>query len=160
MFYCDMCAEECGYPKTIVKSYGKCEICALEGNCNDRPSSKLPLPQEKSVRIYKRPNLTQGQKSLFGLITIKLEKNTPISFDEAKKIYLEKVCKNIRNGIPHWYNSWKRNEKDEMVGGYEPLNEWELNNRILMWLTSNIGSLVLKGYLKVIPAIELNLKNK
>jgi hypothetical protein len=44
MFYCDECGRKRGWPVTIVKSVGPCEICNRVGSCNDVPSSKLPLP--------------------------------------------------------------------------------------------------------------------
>jgi hypothetical protein len=45
MFYCDDCANEYGYPESIMKSEGKCEICGKQKICNDVPSSCLPRPQ-------------------------------------------------------------------------------------------------------------------
>lgn len=110
------------------------------------------------IQIYKKPKLTQGQKLLYGLICEKLKTNKPIHFREAKTIYIEQVCKDVRNGVVYWHNWWWCNEKDEQVGRYEPLPEELVPQRVLLWLTSNIGSLVLKGYLKVIPSIELQLK--
>lgn len=46
MFYCNKCAEERGYPESIGKSRGKCEICGEITDCNDVPSNFLPpLPK-------------------------------------------------------------------------------------------------------------------
>ncbi|MFA5207346.1 MAG: hypothetical protein WC428_01700 [Candidatus Paceibacterota bacterium] len=42
MFYCDDCAKENGYPTSIMKSVGLCEICGKQKTCNDVPSSQLP----------------------------------------------------------------------------------------------------------------------
>ena len=42
MFYCKECAEKNGYPESIAKSHGKCELCGNIRVCNDVPSSKLP----------------------------------------------------------------------------------------------------------------------
>ena len=45
MFYCNKCGKEKGWPtNTFGRSYGPCEICGKEGNCNDVCSSQLPMP--------------------------------------------------------------------------------------------------------------------
>jgi hypothetical protein len=46
MFYCDECAEKNGYPITIIKSEGTCEICGCYAICNDVKSSELPKPKD------------------------------------------------------------------------------------------------------------------
>lgn len=114
---------------------------------------------EKALSIIKRPNLTGGQTDLYDLVVSKLKDDAPITFMEAKSIYLTKVCRDIRNGIPYYWNAWKRNEAGETVGGAEPMTEYDLTRRVLLWITANIGALVLKGYLKVIPMIELDTIN-
>jgi hypothetical protein len=45
MFYCDLCAEKMGYPESMAKSRGPCEVCHKVAVCNDRPSSTLPMPK-------------------------------------------------------------------------------------------------------------------
>jgi len=47
MFYCDSCAEQKGYPESIGKSRGTCEICGKVKICNDVSCSKLPKPKNK-----------------------------------------------------------------------------------------------------------------
>jgi hypothetical protein len=46
MFYCDDCADKNGFPKTITKSKGQCEICGKHAICNDTPCSQLPKPKD------------------------------------------------------------------------------------------------------------------
>jgi hypothetical protein len=41
MFYCAACREKHGYPESILKSYGPCEICGNTAVCDDVPSSVL-----------------------------------------------------------------------------------------------------------------------
>jgi len=53
MFYCNECAEKNGYPESIRKSVGNCELCGKHANCNDIPSSELPLPKEQKVDTNK-----------------------------------------------------------------------------------------------------------
>ena len=115
---------------------------------------------EKALSIIRRPNLTRGQKDLYDLITIKLDAGKMIMYVEAKNIYIQKVCQQVRNGIPYTWNAWAEKYTDDkgeiqFKGAYQPMTDFELNQRVLLWLTSNIGALVLKGYLKVIPMIEI-----
>lgn len=42
MFFCDSCAKKCGWPSSIMKSHGKCEMCENVSVCNDVPSRYLP----------------------------------------------------------------------------------------------------------------------
>lgn len=44
MFYCDECAKPRGWPETIFRSEGPCEICGESRLCNDTPSRHLPIP--------------------------------------------------------------------------------------------------------------------
>lgn len=44
MFYCNVCRIENKWPDSIRKSYGKCECCGVQADCNDVPSSQLPKP--------------------------------------------------------------------------------------------------------------------
>lgn len=46
MFYCDACREKREWPESFLKSRGPCEICRKVADCNDVPSSLLPLPKE------------------------------------------------------------------------------------------------------------------
>jgi hypothetical protein len=46
MFYCNDCAKKNGYPESLCKSIGQCELCGEHKVCNDRPSSSLPKPKE------------------------------------------------------------------------------------------------------------------
>lgn len=125
-----------------------------------------PPTEQKALEIVKRKNLTNGQKSLYELVIKKLEDNEPILFLEAKDIYLQKVCQNMIKGVPHTrayfeekYIKDNGEEGSRIVEKMYPMWEGELTNRVLMWLTGNIGTLVLKGYLKVIPTIDVkNLK--
>ncbi len=54
MFYCNECAIRLGYPISIFKSVGNCEICTKEAICNDVKSSNLPKPKETHEETKKR----------------------------------------------------------------------------------------------------------
>ena len=47
MFYCDACAARKGYPRTMFRSLGKCEVCGTTQVCSDKPSKDLPLPRKE-----------------------------------------------------------------------------------------------------------------
>lgn len=51
MFYCQLCAMDNGWPESLAKSFGSCEVCGKARECNDRPSSSLPLPQKETATI-------------------------------------------------------------------------------------------------------------
>lgn len=42
MFFCDPCKEKNGWPESIFKSYGRCEMCGKHAKCNEIHSAKLP----------------------------------------------------------------------------------------------------------------------
>lgn len=42
MFYCNECRSRYGYPLSLARSHGPCEICGAVEKCNDVPSSELP----------------------------------------------------------------------------------------------------------------------
>lgn len=51
MFYCDPCAKENGYPESMGKSEGKCEMCGEWETCNNVPSSHLPKPDKLEPEV-------------------------------------------------------------------------------------------------------------
>jgi hypothetical protein len=65
MFYCDECAEKNGWPKTLAKSKGKCECCGKQAECNERSSSKLPLPRQQIIQYQELLHFRATQKVLF-----------------------------------------------------------------------------------------------
>lgn len=113
----------------------------------------------KNFQLIKKPTLrlTPSQKELYELVVKKIEKNKPILYEEAKNIYFTKSCRNMINGLPHYYTNYHhKDEKGEWVGGRKPYNEWMINTAVVDWLVRNLGILIIKGALKVIPQIELD----
>lgn len=98
--------------------------------------------------------MTNGQAKLYALILKKVKNNEAITYEEAKSLYIRFACREVKKGVPQFWNMWWRNDKDEMVGRWQPVSEHELNMRITQWIMTNIGSLVLKGYLQVLPTIS------
>lgn len=111
----------------------------------------------KVFQLVKFSNLvlTPAQKDLYALICEKLKDNKPILYEEAKKIYFEKGCRTMRNGWPHWWWSVKNEETGNYEARYAPYTEEAVKYITFNWLTFNIGKLVVKGALKVIPQIKL-----
>lgn len=111
--------------------------------------------------VSKKPRMTNGQLKLYELVVYKVENGLPIKFEEAKTLYINYACREVRDGKPFYFNCWWRNEKEEMVGRWQELSQYEVATRTMMWLTQNIGALVLKGFLKIIPQIEVkNINSK
>jgi hypothetical protein len=52
MFYCDTCGEKKEWPKGLVKSYGRCEVCGTTAVCSDIPSRELPKPKQEITGLY------------------------------------------------------------------------------------------------------------
>lgn len=113
--------------------------------------------ENKPLQLIKRPNLilTKGQKSLYELICLKIPANKPITYEEAKEIYITKVPHTMVNGQLATYNPWYERNETGWNGKYIPLNDEQVKFAVLNWLTINIGRLVVKGALKIIPQIEL-----
>jgi hypothetical protein len=44
MFYCDGCASDRGWPESMARSRGRCEMCGRDRSCNDVSSKYLPFP--------------------------------------------------------------------------------------------------------------------
>lgn len=42
MFYCDSCAKEKGWPQSMFRSRGRCEVCGTTTVCSSRKSTLLP----------------------------------------------------------------------------------------------------------------------
>ena len=105
--------------------------------------------------IVSRRTITKGQAALYDLTVERVAVQRAITLNEAVEIYSTKVCRNFVNGKPAGY-VWRFNdERDRYTAELEPLTEFELQQRSVQWLMNSIGSLVMKGYLKVTPMIEL-----
>ena len=107
----------------------------------------------KALILRKTYYLTKGQFNLYQLICEKLKANNPITFDDAKDIFVSKVARDVDKGIVYWENYRLVDGKTEYFR--EPMNKWAFKARVGQWLVISIGALVMKGALKVIPAINL-----
>ncbi len=108
------------------------------------------------LALSKRPRLTIGQKALFNLTCKKIQEKSALTFEESQLLYTLYGCREARDGVLYYMDWW--DHKDENGNWREklkPMNEYHARIATLTWLTHNIGSLVLKGYLKVLPVLEL-----
>lgn len=49
MFYCEDCAKRKGWPESMFRSRGTCEICKKRAVCFEVKSSFLPKPSPNQV---------------------------------------------------------------------------------------------------------------
>ena len=117
------------------------------------------MKKDKSLSISRRPYLTKGQTNLYALIVKKISENKSVNIQDAKDLYLAYGCKEIRGGVPCTFNYWANHYTlpdgtTGYKGAYEPMPQSMIERYATLWIMTNIGSLVIKGYLKIIPQIE------
>lgn len=113
-----------------------------------------PYSPDSAVSVVNKSPLRPGQLSLYELIVKKLEKQDTLTLDEAEHIWKTKVHGNMIDGKPYRtdYYLWEtRSWNDSQV----PMQRFEIEFAVMNWLMKNIGLLVIRGYLKVIPTISL-----
>jgi len=124
------------------------------------PINLADFKRFEPVPVVARSTLRRGQASLYDLIISKVETGDKITLEEARNIWLTKVCRNMIDGKPHrtTYLPY-RDEKGDATGGWYPKDipmiEEEILFVVLNWLMKNIGLLVIRGYLKVVPMVQL-----
>lgn len=110
------------------------------------------------------PKLTKGQFALLKVIRECVYKTTPLSFDLIVEVYYYNVRKSFSLG-----EGWHRTNPDDWNSGryteyvkYDILECWKkqdklyyFKNSIRTWFVSNIGILVIKNQLVIIPTIDL-----
>lgn len=54
MFYCEECRAEKNWPKSLARSFGRCELCHKEAECHHHPSKHLPpiITSEEKMPNY------------------------------------------------------------------------------------------------------------
>jgi len=114
----------------------------------------------KSLAFTKPRKFTTAQQQLYALICLKIKNNEKLLFEEARQIYIKYVNRYLIDGVPHHWNYWAdRHLMSDGTYGYtsklEPMNDEEITFCTQEWLITNIGRLVIKGALDVIPQIEL-----
>jgi hypothetical protein len=110
------------------------------------------------------PRLTKGQSALLKLIRECVYKTTPLSFDLIVDVYYYNVRKTFSLG-----EGWHRTDPNDYRSGryseyikYDILECWKkqeklyyFRSQVRQWFMSNIGILVIKNQLVIIPTIDL-----
>jgi len=170
MFYCDECAKINGYPESLGKSKGRCELCGKTRICNDRPSSSLPF-QSKSLGRDESPfparsNDTRKQdyaKYIENLAWQVFQDRLGISFkrpltdDEKKSITDKKDYQRYRDEATRLYMKRQAKKEKAALNKKYPIidvpasgkSEWMGGAYTLCFVYSKYkGNFVLRGYLK------------
>lgn len=119
------------------------------------------MTTKTSVPVVSKSYLRKGQSSLYELIVQKLDTEEKITLVEAKNIWLKDVHTKQYNGVPYRTDHYAERVYDEKgeFRGYTckdvPMTEEEIDFSVMNWLCKNLGVLVIRGYLEVIPMIEL-----
>lgn len=114
------------------------------------------------------PSLTKAQKALLVLIRNCVEQQKPLSVDDMILLYYNNIRKTISIGMDWYYpkdengNSkysygrYARYETKDILECWKAGEEiWRFRTTIRHWFVSNIGILVIKNQLVVVPTIEL-----
>jgi len=89
-------------------------------------------------------------------------KGQPINYEDVKKIWIDYYAIKIIDGEPYrWISEWEKQMKHPIisVGNFIKMDELEIRRSVFSWMKSCIGSLVFKGYLKVIPNFNFEIDN-
>lgn len=116
--------------------------------------NKLSL-NKPAKPVVSRRSLTKGQATLYELIEGKVKNNQAITLEEAIKIYSSDVCREKINHKPAGWSAYYDHENQKYRYRLEELTEYEIKVRAMQWLMQAVGSLVMRGYLKVTPMISL-----
>lgn len=111
---------------------------------------------EKPLLIKQKNNLRDGQRSLYELICKKIKENCNLTYEEAKQLYIKFGCQTVFDGVPKYQCClWSKDEHGMMRYEWREQKGEILRLNVLNWLTRNIGLLVIRGYLQVLPALDL-----
>lgn len=113
------------------------------------------------ISTGKRALMSKGQNALLKLMFDCVNNNTPLTFEQLVYCYSENVRSEIM--CTDWYS-----QPNIFVTGQKPFNVIEtyltqhpvwfkkIRDNIKSWFVSAIGLLVIKGYLKVLPNIDID----
>ena len=111
------------------------------------------------VHPIKRTILTKSEKSLFESIRDCVENKTPLTWDIVVTLYSKTVRDKYRNDF------WDYNEKRYYYEILDVIDEYKKDSTVWKykikglvrgWFLGNVGRLVIKNKLIVIPVIDLN----
>lgn len=118
---------------------------------------------ENSLQIAtgKRPLMSKGQNALLKIMFDCVRNNEALTFEQLVYCYAENVNSEIY--CPDWYtypNIFVTKQKPfNVIEAYltqHPVWFKKIRDNIKSWFVSAIGLLVIKGYLRVLPAIDID----
>lgn len=117
--------------------------------------TKYNFKEFKPVLSVSRTTLRRSQASLYDLMVEKLETGKTVTYKEAHEIWLTKACRNVIDGKPYSWTWRYDHQKEAYRNVLEPMSDDLVKATVISWLTRTIGVLVMKGYLKAIPMVQL-----
>jgi len=106
------------------------------------------------------PKFTKGQSSLLKLIRECIDKKQPLTFDLIVWTYYDNVRKQFTKRHyagqdAHGHSTYSYSHHDILESWREQKDLWYFKALIRQWFISNIGILVIKNQLVIIPTIDL-----
>lgn len=114
-----------------------------------------------------KPKLTDANKLILKFLKDAYENKTIISKDDICELYIKWKFQNP-NKIPHykdnWGNYWSEYHKSHIRSNKRILtyitkevwlNKWGNKTKCVQWFKNNLGAVILKGKLVVLPIIEI-----
>lgn len=112
------------------------------------------------------PSLTRAQKALLKLIKVCVEQGKPLTVDDMILLYYNNIRKTVAVGKDWYYpKDEKGNNRYGRYSYYEQIDilnawkkgeeVWRFRTTIRHWFVSNIGILVIKNQLVIVPTIDL-----
>lgn len=96
--------------------------------------------------------LSRGQKLLLELLCQKIKSDNGIKIDDIKSCYYDAVS---RDGYLNWTDWSTGGSRQRKITKDEFIQTWQSRQKSLQWFKSNIGSVILKGKLLIIPLIDI-----
>ena len=107
---------------------------------------------ENAVVIQKAPKLKPGPLALYILFCASVKERRVLKRNEIFAIYKNKVA----CGVCSDYRYTGDMNNRQRVYYIRDWSEWEWKNNFEAWFTRTLGALLRKGYLRVVPAIDLS----
>lgn len=105
--------------------------------------------------VVSKPTINSAQKILYKTIVRKLQNDEALSIDETVSLWKDCVCQNLIKGIPHYFDPFTFNSKTNEMGSLIPLTQSQVRGRAVHWLMHGIGALIVKGYIDILPKINV-----
>lgn len=101
--------------------------------------------------------MTKGQQALLDVIRKCVEEKKSFTFDMVVSVYYYNVRSQYWKSDTYDYvnSRWNKKPHDILKSYKKGIDGWFYKMQIRQWLVSNIGILVLKNQLVIVPTIDL-----